>query len=123
MNVEELNPHGHELTGILEFNLNKLADVVTALSKESMLLMRVTSGLRTKEEQMRINPMAPNSCHTYGLAVDLEDTHGSIFNWLIEHPDFMNKYDIYLEDRTYCRNWVHIQISPPKSRNRVFRPF
>lgn len=88
------------------------------------LPMRITSGVRSQEEEMRIDPAHPDSAHTKGAAVDIldPDPDKRLWNWCLDHIDLMVELGLYLEDRLYSPNHVHFQWWAPLSGNRIFKP-
>lgn len=125
-----LNPKNHDITDPqIKKNLEALDKVLSEIEKRSGLKLTINSGYRTREEQMKINPKAPNSMHTKGAAADVSDRTGDLWRWLTAYAkdskvDTSNAValDIYLENRTHTPTWVHIQTFPPKSKNRIFNP-
>lgn len=120
--AEELNPHHYLITpgsdisknlGVLHERINK---VRTAWGKP----MVVTSGLRSAADQARINPKAPKSNHLTGSAVDIGDPDGTLYAWTLSHLALMKEIGLWIEQGTH--GWVHYQIVPPRSGNRVFIP-
>lgn len=87
-----------------------------------MTPMIVTSGLRSSEEQIRINPSAPKSKHLLGQAVDIADPGGAFRDWVLAHMDLMERIGLWFEDFGHTPGWVHCQIVPPKSGRRIFIP-
>lgn len=124
MTVRELNPHLRVLTKEQTDNLTELARRITLLEELMERTFTVNSGFRTKMDQLKINPRNPNSSHCTGQAVDLDDKDGSIYDFLINNPDFTIKLDFYIEQSTYTKTaksrWVHIQSRP--TINRFFVP-
>lgn len=120
----EIVPYGVTLNEAQDASVNKLLAVMNVIRAEYGLLMRVTSGFRTHEMEMRIDPMHPNSLHTVGAAVDIYDPDPDrrLWNWCIGHMDLLVELGVYLEDRLYSHNHVHFQIWPPASGTRIFRP-
>lgn len=86
--------------------------------------MQVTSGFRTAEEEMRIDPQHPNSMHTKGAAVDIADPDPErrLWTWCIDHLDLITEIGLWLESRVYSASHVHFQIYPPESGHRIFIP-
>lgn len=80
------------------------------------------SGWRPYTLQMKVNPKAPNSKHITGDAIDIEDADGKLKEWLMFNQDILEKLDLYMEHPDSTPTWVHVQIVPPRSKNRVFRP-
>ncbi len=135
-----LNPRNHPLNDELISNAQKLCQKLHDIQNAFGHPLVVNSGYRTKEEQMKINPKAPNSWHTKFAAVDVADKDEQLWEWLtnvdIEWTQeckkiiatfcwdraMVSQFDIYLEDRSATPTWVHIQIYPPKSGKRIFKP-
>ena len=84
--------------------------------------MIINSGLRTKADQMRINPKAPNSAHVEGMAADIRDADGQLKKWLAENMEVLELANLYMEDPKATPTWVHLQTRPPRSGNRTFKP-
>lgn len=119
---QELNRKGHKLPDDIEANLQKLLEkinLVRALYNKPMI---VTSGVRTEEEQQRINPNAPHSYHINGEAVDIADPSRELKTWVKSHICDMETIGFWFEDFSATPTWVHFQIVPPKSGNRFFIP-
>lgn len=121
---EEIVPYGYVLNSCESDNVAKLIIVMNKIRAEYGMPMRVTSGFRSQEDEKRIDPAHPNSLHTMGLAVDIEDPDPErrLWNWCIERMDFLIEVGAWLEDRLYSKNHVHFQVFPPASGNRVFIP-
>jgi len=92
--------------------------------------MIVTSGLRTMEDHLRIyaqkgitdlKKIPMKSSHLNGCAIDIADSH-------LELTAFLKKdgSKILVDNELWCedgnKNWVHLQINPPASGNRWFKP-
>ena len=118
----ELNPKGHKLTKELEENLERLYVAVNSVRDLCGIPFQITSGLRSKKEQEHINPKHMGSAHLLGLACDIYDPDGKIWDWFMENIPILEKLSIYLEDRAYTPTWVHVQVVAPRSKNRIFRP-
>lgn len=96
--------------------------------------LRVTSGYRSLEKHLAIYaakgitdktqiPMKSN--HLFGLAADLvpiEDDVKHFQDWILANVKLMEEIGIWFEDFDYTKTWVHVQIVPPKSGNRFFKP-
>jgi hypothetical protein len=65
---------------------------------------------------------APHSAHKQALAVDRYDPAEEIDNYLMEHQDLLEKFDIYIEHPDSTPGWSHWSIRPPKSGKHVFIP-
>jgi len=84
--------------------------------------MFVSSGYRSAMDQLRINPKAPNSRHTHGMAIDIVDLNGELKLWLAQNIDMLEVCGLWLEEFGYTYTWVHFQGEPPKSGKRFFIP-
>lgn len=91
--------------------------------------MKVTSGLRSMEDHLRIYaakgitdpariPM--RSKHLTGQAVDIFDPGLEITAWLKNDPTLLEEAVLWCEDGN--ANWVHFQTCPPMSGKRWFLP-
>jgi len=122
MTVEELNNHNIAPN---DTQLNNLKDLALKISELENLFGKpftVTSGLRDKALQNKINPNVSNSAHLAGQAVDLLDVTGELWVFLMDHIDVLIKLGLYLESRTYTPRWCHLQSRVPRSQNRIFIP-
>lgn len=92
--------------------------------------MTVTSGLRTRADQLRIynakgitdeSKIPWGSMHLKGGAVDIYDPGLVLTKWLKE-----NNSQRLVDAQLWCEegnsDWVHFQIVPPKSGSRWFYP-
>ena len=119
---EELNPHKYKLTPEQEINFHLLHAAVNILRHECGLPFVITSGVRSKEDQLKINPKNPKSAHTLAAACDILDKDRKIWVWCMDNLDCVIEAGIYLESKNFTPTWVHMQIIAPKSGNRVFLP-
>lgn len=120
MTVDKLNPKRHPINDYQSAALEKLAITITQLEIEIGEEFLVTSGFRSSEDQMRINPGVRNSAHMSGEAVDVSDVDGSIDHWCLDNLPILISLGLYLESPTQTPRWSHLAIIPPKSGNRVF---
>jgi len=65
---------------------------------------------------------AARSSHKEGLAVDRYDPKGKIDNYLLAHPELLEKYGIYIEHPLCTGGWSHWSIKPPGSGHHIFYP-
>jgi hypothetical protein len=84
--------------------------------------MYVSSGWRPTGINEALSNAGKQSNHLKGLAVDFRDSDGSLRKWVIEHIEWLSGLGFYFEDFRYTPTWVHFQIVPPKSKNRVYIP-
>lgn len=96
-----------------------LAERVSKLLEEVRFKPKVSSGLRFPETLA--NDVA-RSAHFTGEAVDLTDPDQVISEAILDRPDLLVKYDLYMENPRYTKTWVHLQSRPTRSGNRVFVP-
>lgn len=122
MTAEDINNHGYDLSEYQEEALQKLAEAVSCLEDAMQRDFLITSGLRTFEDQLRINPKNPDSAHRTGEAVDVSDPDGSIYAFCVDNVPLLIELGIYLEDKAYTRRYVHLTIRPPKSGLRFYIP-
>lgn len=116
--------------GGVQYALQTLLQRVNVIREAWGKPMTVTSGLRTKEDQIRIyaakgitdeSKIPWNSQHLTGGAIDIYDPDLSITAWLKE-----NDSQLLVDNKLWCEegnaNWVHFQINPPHSGVRWFLP-
>jgi hypothetical protein len=135
--VSRLNPKGFATTPEIDQNLLKLADVIEQVESAYGKTLAFTNGLRDTKDHLRIYaeknaklraqglpeikvPMGSN--HLKGLAVDVADATGNFWKWCMANLELMEKLGVYFEDRSATPTWVHMQIAPPASGRRIFKP-
>lgn len=119
----ELNPKGLEETEEIKKNLDMLLDRMNKIRKAWGKPMRVTSGLRSQADQMRINPKASKSKHLIGAAVDISDpAPNALQTWCKENVKLLEEAGLWMESFDHTPTWIHFQIFPPKSGKRWFIP-
>lgn len=119
---EEINRRHRAITPEIQANLDILVKRINALESACPIPMLVTSGLRSAEDQMRINPKAPNSMHTKGAAVDILDADGELKKWVLKNVSVLESIGLWCEDFSATATWVHFQILAPRSGHRFFLP-
>lgn len=120
ISINELNPHGYELTPEIEANLAILLERINKVRDAYDVPMIVTSGLRSHADQQRINPSAPKSNHLTGSAVDILDRDGKLYDWCKANEALLESIGLWMEERQ--GPWQHFQIKPPVSGHRWFIP-
>lgn len=137
---EELNPHGYELSAAAQKNFDRLFTAINAVRTAYGKPMYVCSGLRSKEDQIQIytdlnagrkaggmRPVAVpmNSAHMIYIAgaCDIFDRSKDLWRWCIANMPVITAAGLYLEDGTMTSTWVHFQVVPPASGNRIFIPY
>ena len=85
----------------------------------------VSSGYRTKAINASIKGAAPSSNHMLGKAVDIQDTQKILQRWLKTPAGLkaLEDADLYCEDFSFTKKWVHLQTTRPLSGMRFFIPF
>lgn len=113
---------------------NNLIDLLDKINKIRFLYgkpMVVTSGLRTKSDQIRIynqkgitdlNKIPMGSRHLYGQAIDIFDPNRELQQWCLNNTDKLEEIGLWCEDFSHTPNWSHFQTVPPKSGKRFFKP-
>lgn len=114
-----------------EANILKLLQAVNEFRKAYGKPMFVTSGYRTMADHLRIYrekgitdtskiPMKSN--HLFGLAVDFADPSNHLKLFVKQNLPLMEKLGLYFEHFDATVGWLHVQIVPPRSGSRFFRP-
>lgn len=121
----------NSLSPDIQSNLMVLLERINRIRDAYGKSMTVTSGLRTKEDQIRIYkakgitdpakiPM--KSLHLSGGAVDISDPNKELQAWCLKNEFVLANVALWCEHFSATPNWVHFQIQPPKSQNRFFMP-
>lgn len=109
----------YEMTPELWFNLGRLHHAINLLRAKWGKPMHVNSGWRPPE----INRAVGGSRHSPHLtcqAVDINDPHGELSAWCLNHLDYLESCGLWLEDPKRTPGWVHLDLIVRK--NRVFKP-
>lgn len=122
----DLSKQDKEIQDNLAILLERINKVRAAYGKS----MTVTSGIRTKEDQIRIykakgipeNKIPWGSQHLKGGAVDISDPKKELQKWCSENVKILEDAGLWCEDFSATPNWIHFQITPPKSGKRFFMP-
>lgn len=80
------------------------------------------SGWRPKAYNAATPGSAPKSKHMTGEAIDLDDPEGDLDNFCMENQGTLASVGLWLEHPASTKGWCHVQIVPPKSKQRVFYP-
>jgi uncharacterized protein YcbK (DUF882 family) len=120
--LKELNPHGYTTTLEIDMNLAVLLDRLNQVRTAYNVPMIVTSGLRSLDDQLRINPLAPQSNHLRGKAADIADHDGKLKEWVNDNVALMESIGLWMESFDHTTTWVHFQTVAPRSGNRFFIP-
>lgn len=109
------------IDGIMEQNLGGLLRSMNLLRDIWGLPMIVTSGYRPKQLNCAVDGR-PKSRHLTCEACDIADPDGSLGRWSVNHVEILEACGLWMENPEYTKGWVHYQIQPPKSGNRIFTP-
>lgn len=112
----------YPLDGILEVNLEKLLKAVNKFRAVYGKPMRVSSGYRPAAINATVKGAAKKSNHMKCLAVDFVDRDGKLAEYCLNNLKLLEEFGIWLEDPAFTKGWVHMQVVPPRSGNRVFKP-
>ena len=82
----------------------------------------VNSGWRPQAINASVPNAAKKSKHTTCQACDLNDDDGSLDAWCMANLKHLERIGLWLEHPDSTPRWCHVQIIPPGSGNRVFRP-
>lgn len=105
-----------------ENNLNILLERVNKLRQAYGKPMIVSSGYRPAAINANVPGAAKRSNHLMCAACDFRDTDGKIDEWCMANLDKLEEMGLWLEHPDATKGWCHVQIFPPRSGNRVFRP-
>lgn len=122
MTEKDINRKGYIATKEQLENLKKLSEAMTGFEVAYGEELLVTSGLRTVQDQERINSSNPNSAHISGEAVDVSDPDNSIWGFIVGNLPILQSLGLYIENKTFPMRHVHFQIRKPRSGNRIFIP-
>jgi uncharacterized protein YcbK (DUF882 family) len=109
------------LTPEMKVNLDKLLVAVNKMRAYWGKPLIVTSGYRPPAQNAAVGG-AKKSNHMICAAVDFADPDGSLARWLLNDISTLEDCGLYLEDPASTKGWVHVQIYPPASGRRIFKP-
>lgn len=110
-----------ELPEELQKNGKDLLDKLNKFRKEYSKPMYVSSGYRPPDINKAIGG-GSKSAHMSLQACDFKDADGKLKEFIAKDPTILERCDLYMEDPTYTKTWVHLQNRPAKSGNRIFKP-
>lgn len=82
----------------------------------------VNSGWRPASYNATVPNAAPNSRHITGQAIDIRDPDGELDEFLFNNPQFLSRFQLWMEHPLSSKGWTHLQSVPPRSGNRIFFP-
>lgn len=119
---KELNPKDYTETPEVAHNLDTLCKRLNLIITNYGKPLHITSGLRSRDDQLRINPAAMHSKHLTGEAADILDVDGDLKKHILANKYLLELAKLWCEDFGHTSTWVHFQIVPPKSGKRFFIP-
>ena len=111
-----------ELTDEKRANAEETIDKANQLLERFGETRKVNSGWRPASINSATVGAAPKSKHMTCEAIDLEDKDGSFGRWCLENLEELASIGLWMEDPAHTKNWVHLQIVPPRSGRRTFIP-
>lgn len=110
------------LTVEQEMEVTKLLASVQGLFADCPVPLSVSSGYRPAAVNAQVPNSAKRSAHMYCQAVDLKDPEGNLARYMLLNVSLLDKWDLYLEDPSYTKGWVHLQTRRTRSGRRIFKP-
>ena len=119
--------HAADLTDDIRSNAN-----ATVRTINQLLQMAEADGINCDECASGWRPLsindatanaAKNSKHLKALAMDVRDVAGREFaRWCLRNLKKLEALGLWMENPQWTPTWVHLQIVPPGSGNRVYIP-
>lgn len=103
-------------------NLDVLLEKINVIRKAYGKPMNVSSGWRPAAVNSTVLNAAKASKHQTGLAVDIQDLDGKLFQWCLANLSLLQSLDLFLEDKRWTPTWTHLGIGAPGSGKRIFVP-
>ena len=134
ISMEELLNRKYKLdqqSAEIQANLQELLVRINKVRKSWAKAMKVTSGLRSMADHLRIyknkgitdtKKIPMKSKHLYGQAVDIYDPNQKLQAWCKANEALLAEIGLWMEDFSVTTNWVHFQIVPPGSGKRWVMP-
>ena len=114
-----------EFTEQVKSNIKAFLPTLNAFLKElGIQKVTVTSGFRPTAVNAATPGAAKNSTHCLGKAVDIFDPGNSLNDLVLQHPELLKKYGLWVESRESTPNWCHLDCSTSRADRpiRVFKP-
>lgn len=85
---------------------------------------QLASGWRPPAVNAATKNASPTSLHMTGQAADVYDHGDKLDAWLMQPPGqaALERIGLWLEHPDFTPEWCHLQVIPPGSGRRVFRP-
>lgn len=114
--------HESELTDEMKLNAQTIVDKANQLLE----MFGEERGLRSGWRPQSVNDATPNSArksaHITCQAIDLDDDDKRLQTWCSENLPNLASIGLWMENKIATPLWVHVQIIPPGSGQRVFFP-
>lgn len=104
-----------------EKNLEILLERLNAFRKDWGKPITISSGYRPPAYNKGVG--SKKSWHLFCAAADLYDPDRALATHFITNQGDLVKYDFYIEHPAWTPTWLHIQIFPPSSGLRIFKPY
>ena len=124
--------HAHILGSDLRANASRTveaANKLLTLAKGAGVQLKpgqwgmVRSGWRPPDINAGTKGASKTSLHMQCLAIDLEDVDGTLGKWCMANADtVLRDLALWLEHKEATPTWTHVQLKPPGSGNRIFKP-
>lgn len=114
--------HESELTDDLRANAQVTVDRANMLLEAFGEPRGLRSGWRPRSVNDAMPNAAHNSWHITCEAIDLDDDDRRLQEWCMANLPTVASIGLWLENPIACPTWLHAQIVPPRSRQRVFFP-
>ena len=120
---EELTPQIRANAAVTVERCNTLLEAY-GIATADRRARKLNSGWRPLAINQRVRGSAMRSKHLTGEACDLDDFDGSLDRWCASAAGLaaLDRIGLWLEHPDSTPTWTHVQITPPRSGNRVFRP-
>ena len=109
----------YPLDGVKLGNAIKLLEKVSALFSELNEVPHLTSGYRPGHWNKAAGG-SERSAHLSCEAIDLADTFNKIKPRIT--VELLEKHDLYMEDPSKTKTWIHLQTRKTRSGRRIFLP-
>lgn len=115
----------HEIPIAHQNNLTVTAERMSVLASNCPYPIKINDGYRRPQDQPK--NAALGSLHLVGAAMDADDDDTAyLWRWTFGNLDLLQKIGLWIEDPRWTHGhagtWMHYQIFPPRSGNRIFVP-
>ena len=105
------------------FTVDQINKLLGAYEDETAItLEQWASGWRPAGINDVTSNAAAHSRHITAQAGDVADSNRKFAQWCISSIDVLVNIGLWMEDPRWTPTWVHLQVIPPKSGNRVYIP-